>query len=270
MRSRLLAAAAFLLASSICSGQTALVADPRSGFGTQDLQVVTIPFSQFQSWDGDSTYFTACCTGTAGHRYPTAGVALLLTGIDAGMIPNGAHLESVDFFVRDADAGVNREFRGQLCRTWTDIDGTNPGGDCPVTVETSGAPADTVASVNPNLTVRYQFDVDNDGAEEVVSYMLFARWGVNGVQAFGPGIQLRQARLLFRRQVSPAPASATFNDVGVGHPYFQFIEALAASGITAGCGGGAYCPDAALTRGQMAVFLAKALGLHWPASTLPD
>ena len=42
------------------------------------------------------------------------------------------------------------------------------------------------------------------------------------------------------------------------------VEALAASGITAGCGGGDYCPGATLTRRQMAVFLAKALGLNWP------
>jgi hypothetical protein len=65
-------------------------------------------------------------------------------------------------------------------------------------------------------------------------------------------------------QVSPAPSVATFNDVPTSHPFFQFVEALAASGITGGCGGGNYCPDAPLTRGQMAVFLAKALGLHFP------
>jgi hypothetical protein len=63
--------------------------------------------------------------------------------------------------------------------------------------------------------------------------------------------------------VSPAPAVATFNDVPTTHPFFQFIEALAASGITAGCQTAPplYCPDSPLTRGQMAVFLAKALGL---------
>jgi hypothetical protein len=33
--------------------------------------------------------------------------------------------------------------------------------------------------------------------------------------------------------------------------------------FTAGCGGGNYCPDAPLTRGQMAAFLSKALGLHF-------
>lgn len=57
---------------------------------------------------------------------------------------------------------------------------------------------------------------------------------------------------------------ASFGDVPTGHPFFQFVEALADSGITAGCGSGNYCPDLPLTRGQMAVFLSKALGLHWP------
>jgi hypothetical protein len=64
--------------------------------------------------------------------------------------------------------------------------------------------------------------------------------------------------------VSPAPVFPDFNDVPTTHPFFQFIEALYASGITAGCGSGNYCPDAPLTRGQMAVFLSKALGLQWP------
>jgi hypothetical protein len=40
-------------------------------------------------------------------------------------------------------------------------------------------------------------------------------------------------------------------------------EALLAAGITGGCGGGAYCPDSPVTRGQMAVFLSRALGLHF-------
>ena len=76
--------------------------------------------------------------------------------------------------------------------------------------------------------------------------------------------RVRFVKLNYRLQVSPAPVSATFGDVSTGHLFFQHIEALAASGITVGCGGGNYCPDAPVTRGQMAVFLAKALGLHWP------
>ncbi|WP_457673886.1 S-layer homology domain-containing protein [Thiolapillus sp.] len=67
---------------------------------------------------------------------------------------------------------------------------------------------------------------------------------------------------VYQRQVSPAPASATFNDVSSAHPFFQYIEALAASGITSGCDANNYCPDDPVTRGQMAVFLSRALGLH--------
>jgi hypothetical protein len=67
----------------------------------------------------------------------------------------------------------------------------------------------------------------------------------------------------YKLQVSPAPASATFGDVPTGHAFFRFVEALYRSGITAGCGGGNFCPDTPVTRGQMAVFLAAALGLHF-------
>jgi hypothetical protein len=84
------------------------------------------------------------------------------------------------------------------------------------------------------------------------------------VSVFGDA-EFGGARIGWHRQVSPAPANATFGDVPSGDAAFPFVEALAASGITAGCGGGNYCPDAPLTRRQMAVFLAKALGLHWTA-----
>jgi hypothetical protein len=40
--------------------------------------------------------------------------------------------------------------------------------------------------------------------------------------------------------------------------FADWIEQLAAEGITGGCGGGNYCPDNPVTRQQMAVFLLKA------------
>jgi hypothetical protein len=79
--------------------------------------------------------------------------------------------------------------------------------------------------------------------------------GSESIGSIGFGYNLR---------VSAAPTSPTFNDVPVSDPAFQYIEALAASGITAGCGPAVYCPEAPLTRRQMAVFIAKALGLDWP------
>lgn len=70
----------------------------------------------------------------------------------------------------------------------------------------------------------------------------------------------------YKLQVAPAPAFATFADVPASHPYFQFIEALSRWGVTAGCSASPplYCPDQPITRGQMAVYLAKALGLYLP------
>jgi hypothetical protein len=48
-----------------------------------------------------------------------------------------------------------------------------------------------------------------------------------------------------------------FGDVTCPSLYADWIEQLAAEGITSGCGGGNYCPDASVTRAQMAVFLLK-------------
>ena len=70
-------------------------------------------------------------------------------------------------------------------------------------------------------------------------------------------------KVWWRTEVSPAPDTPTFNDVPATDFGYQYIEALAASGITGGCGGGNFCPDTAVTRRQMAIFLAKALGLSY-------
>jgi hypothetical protein len=53
---------------------------------------------------------------------------------------------------------------------------------------------------------------------------------------------------------------AQFLDVPVGAPFYEEIGKLSAAGVTQGCGGGNYCPDPAVTREQMAVFLIRALG----------
>jgi len=84
------------------------------------------------------------------------------------------------------------------------------------------------------------------------------------LNATGESVNFRTFRIFYRLQVSAAPGTATFSDVPVGSFGFKHVEALAASGITAGCGGGNFCPDREITRVEMAVFLAKALGLHWP------
>jgi hypothetical protein len=55
----------------------------------------------------------------------------------------------------------------------------------------------------------------------------------------------------------PAAAGNVFTDVPVSYWAASWIEQLADEGITAGCGGGNYCPNQSVTRAQMAVFMLK-------------
>ena len=60
--------------------------------------------------------------------------------------------------------------------------------------------------------------------------------------------------------VMPGRVSAqTFGDVPRDAFAFSFIETFFASRITSGCGDGNYCPEASVTRAQMAVFLERGI-----------
>jgi len=56
----------------------------------------------------------------------------------------------------------------------------------------------------------------------------------------------------------PPPCAGTFGDVPCPSTFANWIEALAAEGITGGCGGSNYCPADTVRRDQMAAFLLKA------------
>ncbi len=56
---------------------------------------------------------------------------------------------------------------------------------------------------------------------------------------------------------APPACAGVFGDVPCPSLYADWIEQLAAEGITAGCGGDNYCPSLPVTRAQMAVFLLK-------------
>ena len=68
------------------------------------------------------------------------------------------------------------------------------------------------------------------------------------------------------------PGLGSYNCVSGGQSVFldvpptdggcKFIHYIAAQGITAGCGGGNYCPNTQLARDQMAVFMTKAFHLN--------
>ena len=63
------------------------------------------------------------------------------------------------------------------------------------------------------------------------------------------------------QDLQPAQFEGVFFDDD-GSPYEAAIERLAVMGITSGCADGRFCPDDPVTRGQMAVFLGRAVGLE--------
>lgn len=71
-------------------------------------------------------------------------------------------------------------------------------------------------------------------------------------------------RAKYGSSYSPAAATGVFNDLDTGYWAAPWIEALAAEGITAGCGNGTFCPEDAVTRAQMAVFLVRTFDLSLP------
>ena len=179
------------------------------------------------------------------YRYMTS-AGVLYAGLH---VPNGA---VIDYIELDAcDTSDTAEVVAGLLRASdagiTDILGI---------VFTGTAAADNCSRWRADLAAPETVDT------QTYNYTAYA---ING--AYDGSTTVGAVRVYYHLQVSPAPGTATFADVPTNHPFFQFVEALAASGITAGCGNGNFCPDAPLTRGQMAVFLSKALGLNWPTAS---
>ncbi len=67
----------------------------------------------------------------------------------------------------------------------------------------------------------------------------------------------------------PVGTAQVFADVQPGHWAYDWINQFVREGITAGCGGGNYCPGNPITRAEMAVFLTKAFKLRPAGTTSP-
>jgi hypothetical protein len=52
-----------------------------------------------------------------------------------------------------------------------------------------------------------------------------------------------------------------YSDVPASSPFCRWIEELTRRAVVSGCGGGNYCPAAAVTREQMGVFMSVTFGL---------
>ena len=206
---------------------TTQVAHTLGAFGFTGLQAV------------DLTRFAS--TGT--ERYCVGDECHLVAPV---VLPAGARLTSIELSACDTHLTWN--VVAQLWRV------ASPGGFAEVIgfVQTGGLPG----CVYSAAALAIPETIDNYNNSYHVRLLLESGDSTNRFEA---------VRLFYTLQVSPAPAVATFDDVPTSHPFFQVIEALSASGITAGCNSSPplYCPSAPVTRAQMAAFLSVALGLHW-------
>jgi S-layer homology domain len=211
-------------------------------YGTTALTWVTLAPWDFHPVDTLTTYGfgTSQSNGTFG-IYRTGGTCCFEAGLH---LPEGAVVSVIEIAGCDTNAAANLSaYFNAILRSGAAV-------VVPGLVNTTGATGcqDVSTSITP-------FTVNND----TTYYTVEVNFG-SGTDAT---LILNSVRVGYKLQISPDPLTATFADVPVGSLYHRFVEALAAAGITGGCGGGNYCPDAPITRGQMAVFLSAALGLHW-------
>jgi len=93
-------------------------------------------------------------------------------------------------------------------------------------------------------------------------------FSVTGPNVGGPGVDTISTDL-FAVQGQVLGLLPRFQDVLNNHPFFTQIDAIAAAGITGGCSAGPpplFCPDASITRAQMAVFIETSLGNGAPVA----
>ena len=245
MTGKLLLSAAAIVLTAVGAGAQA--------YGDHD-QVLRIEAADLQGED-----YVDGWIGPDGYMYGTTGVdTRFATWLS---LPDGAVITRLCFTTRDSNTGPPLLFYA-----WMRADKLVPGGEAPasrlLTLVDSADHSGYGSSCSGDLaiTIRDRVDVDDDGTADAAAYRV-------GVYVADPGTDISLAfadvEVTWHRQVSPPPSSPTFADVPATDGAWPQIEALAASGITAGCGGGGFCPDATLTRRQMAVFLAKAFGLEW-------
>jgi len=170
-------------------------------------------------------------------------------------VPEGVRLSQFLYWAYDTDPDLDLTFDVyETCLA--------PGAGLPgVTLIAHGF---TILSIGPYFGFVSLNDLTADTRN--CSYSVQVTFAPVGEECVAGGLEVQKLQVVWTRQVSPPPATATFNDVPTDHRFFQFVEALAESGITGGCNAAPplFCPDDPLTRGQMAAFLAKGLGLQWP------
>lgn len=227
----------------------------RAQFGTKELTTV-IPTAAFVPQSSSIQFANVGFT-----YFQNLGAASALFLADA-KLPVGAKVNSVCVAARDDDAtaGVGFDFAAiELGDTGHDPTFTSILSGGTGVAETPGYKLVCV-DAPANTTIRAFGDADGDGSPSYLSYriaVVLPPFNAAANVSFGGAI------VKWQRQQAPAPLTATFGDVPTNYLFFRAIENLAASGITGGCATGQFCPNSPITRGEVAAFLSKGLGLNW-------
>ncbi len=141
--------------------------------------------------------------------------------------------------------------------------GCAPDAYCPKSPVTRGQMASFLARTLDLPATETDYFSDDDGLTHEADINRLAESGITG--GCGEGLFCRtdsvsraqMAAFLVRALDLPSTDTDYFSDDD-GESLEGSINALAAAGLTGGCGGGKYCPDASVSREQMAAFLARA------------
>lgn len=226
-------------------------------FGNKE-QTTIIPTAEFLAQSSGIGYFNEGFTYLQVDSSPGLNPGVFLADPH---VPVGGVVTQVCAFVRDDDPAGNVQVELSVIEL-----GDASGGPSLVplgSASTGGAATphyDLLCFTPPaGTTIRAVGDPDGDATSRYLQYRIAVTLLVSNKLAFGGAL------VKWHRQLSPAPLTATFSDVPTDFLFFRAIEALGASGITSGCATpGQFCPNANVTRGEIAAFLAKALGLNFP------
>jgi hypothetical protein len=83
------------------------------------------------------------------------------------------------------------------------------------------------------------------------------------------GATIRQGTITVNSQTFTVYQGINFADVPSNYIFYEFIGILAARGVTVGCGGGNFCPNAAVAQQEMAAFVIRAAGQFNPPTPPP-
>lgn len=225
--------------------------------------------------DGSVTGFEAVVTPpTVALTAPAAGAEVSGTVTVTATTEGGA--TSVQFFVDGVSIGTDSSAAGGWSVSWPTTSG--PNGDLVVEAIATGGggltASDEVAVVVNNLGPGGTF-IDDDGNVHEAAIEAIAAVGVTKGcnpptnNLYCPADQVtrgQMAAFLVRALDLPAATQDYFVDDN-GSVFEADINALARSEVTKGCNpptNDRFCPDDPVTRGQMAAFLVRALGLTDP------